>query len=116
MAAYGVNLDTSPDVIQGYKDAGFTDAQAKKFVADHWQVISQSEDVLYGDSGFSATLLHNTETGEYVFANRGTAGFQDLWTDAWGITLLGVAGARTWGSLQSVQIRHRQHGDGLRQR
>ena len=93
-AAYAVNLDTGAGVIQALTDAGFTTTQAEKFLANGWKIVSQSSDTLYGASGYSGTLFHNTQTGEYVFANRGTAGAQDLWTDAWGITMLGVAGAQ----------------------
>ena len=80
MAAYAENLNV-PLTSQALVAAGFTNAQADHFIANHWEVISQSSDSLYGDSGFSATMFHNTQTDEYVFANRGTAGAQDLFTD-----------------------------------
>lgn len=75
-------------------EADFTDKQFDQFIADGWEVVDQSSDAKYGSSGFSATLFHNTQTGEYVFANRGTEpGLDDLvFADGWGIaTLASVA-------------------------
>jgi Ca2+-binding RTX toxin-like protein len=101
MAAYSTALNSTVNGSLAFEDAlqntssGFTQAQAHQLVQDGWEVIDQSKDSLYGDSGFSATLFHNTKTGEYVFANRGTAGVQDLFTDGWGIALLGTAGSQT---------------------
>jgi hypothetical protein len=96
-AAYAESLksnSTDSNAI-ALKKAGMIQAQIDQLIADGWEVIDQSKDSLYGDSGFSATLFHNTKTGEYVFANRGTAGAQDLFTDGWGIALLGTAGSQT---------------------
>jgi trimeric autotransporter adhesin len=97
MAAYSTEMITNSSFKSALQDnsAGFTASQAELLIASGWEVISQSSDLLYGDSGFSATLFHNTQTGEYVFANRGTAGAQDLFTDGWGIALLGTAGSQT---------------------
>lgn len=95
-AAYaeGLVLDNGVSTISKYIDQNFTRAQADQFVDSGWEVVHQSDDAKYGGSGFSATLFRNTQSGEYVFANRGTAGAQDLWVDAWGITALGVAGSQ----------------------
>ena len=67
----------------------FSSAQAEGFTK-HWQVISHQPDT---SSGFSATLFKNKQTGEYVFANRGTAGFfgDILLADVFGIVLEGKA-------------------------
>ncbi|CAG1021445.1 hypothetical protein MTYM_01008 [Methylococcales bacterium] len=51
-------------------DAGLADQQITTLNANGWQVVGQSSDAMYGSSGFSATLFKNTQTGEYVFANR----------------------------------------------
>lgn len=97
MAAYSTELAKAGtsflDALQ-HSSAGFADKQADQLIASGWEVVDQSSDALYGSSGFSATLFHNIQTGEYVFANRGTAGIQDLFTDAWGIALLGEAGTQ----------------------
>jgi hypothetical protein len=93
LAAYGENLAPNASNDTSLKNAGFTQSQYNRFVADGWEVVSQAG-ALYGDSGFSAALFHNLQTGEYVFANRGTAGAQDLFTDAWCIATLGIAGAQ----------------------
>lgn len=95
MAAYGNDLDSSPNINVPLVAAGFTVASAQELIDQHWEVVSQSEDAMYEESGFSATLFHNTQTGEYVFANRGSLGVQDLWTDFWGIAVQGTAGAQT---------------------
>ncbi len=102
MAAYGENFGAALDLVNSLKEAGFTTVSAQKFIADGWKVISQSEDSLYGAGGFSATLFHNTKTNEFVFANRGTAGAQDLWVDGWGISLLGIAQAQEQGDYFSL--------------
>jgi len=96
LAAYAEKLIAVNNTLnkQAFIDAGFTESQFNQFITDGWEVVSQSSDTLYGDSGFSATLFKNTKTGEYVFANRGTAGLQDLFTDAWGIATLGAAGSQ----------------------
>lgn len=71
-ASYGVGLSASGDNTAALKVAKMTQSQIDQFLADGWEVVNQSSDALYGSSGFSATLFHNTKTDEYVFANRGT--------------------------------------------
>lgn len=95
MAAYALDLvgDAGLDK-DSFISAGFMESQYNQFISDDWAVVNQSSDALYGSSGFSATLFHNTITGEYVFANRGTAGGLDLYEDAWGIVLRGMAGTQ----------------------
>jgi Ca2+-binding RTX toxin-like protein len=46
----------------------FSATQAADFV-DHWEVVSHQGNT---ENGFSATLFKNKETGEYVYACRGT--------------------------------------------
>jgi hypothetical protein len=93
MAGYAQGLGTSP-LSGALQTADFTQVQADQFIADGWEVVMQSSDVLCGDSGFSAALFNNVDAGEYAFANRGTAGVQDLFTDALGIVTLGVVDAQ----------------------
>ncbi|MDR3158363.1 MAG: hypothetical protein LBU11_04990 [Zoogloeaceae bacterium] len=65
----------------------FSATQADDFVAK-WQVVSHIPDT---DSGFSATLFREKETGKYVYALRGTAGKQDLSTDFGDLVIDGLA-------------------------
>ncbi|MEQ1622939.1 MAG: calcium-binding protein [Methylococcales bacterium] len=76
-------------VIAALITGDFSAIQAKEF-AQHWQVVSHRPDTVFG---FSATLFKNIQTGEYVFANRGTAGlFGDIaLADMFGIVLEGIA-------------------------
>ena len=67
-AAYGENLKENSKNTDALIGAKFAQPQIDKFIADGWEVVDQSKDSLYGDSGFSATLFHNTKTGEYGFA------------------------------------------------
>jgi len=73
-AAYGENLQENSKNSVQLKKAGFTQSQVDQFATDGWEEVDQSKDTLYSSSGFSATLFHNTQTGEYVFANRGMEG------------------------------------------
>ncbi|RHW77519.1 hypothetical protein [Colwellia sp. RSH04] len=58
-------------------DTSITQAQAEYF-ASKYKVVQQMN-----ESGFSATLFQNIESGEYHLANRGTDGVLDGdWTDA----------------------------------
>ncbi|MGZ8271305.1 MAG: calcium-binding protein, partial [Methylophilus sp.] len=75
-------------------EAGLAQAQIDQLIASGWEVVDQSKDSLYGDSSFSATLFHNTQTDEYVFANRGTADSTDYIADIWGIATLGLASSQ----------------------
>ncbi|MEJ5129179.1 hypothetical protein WH367_24295, partial [Comamonas sp. MYb21] len=70
LAAYGVGIygKNRNELIQLYQDQKMAQAQAERF-SDAWAVISQSGD---NTDGFSAVLLQNRETGEKVFAIRGT--------------------------------------------
>ncbi len=53
----------------------FSATQATDFVAN-WEIVSHQRNT---PSGFSATLFRNRETGEFVYANRGTEpGIDDL--------------------------------------
>lgn len=54
----------------------FTATQAADFVAE-WEVISHQKNT---ENGFSATLFRNKNTGEYVYATRGTEP-GDPWND-----------------------------------
>jgi Ca2+-binding RTX toxin-like protein len=97
MAAYSTEINESTTTFQDalqHESAGFTQTQAQQLIASGWEVVDQSSDIKYGSSGFSGTLFHNTQTNEYVFANRGTAGPQDLFVDGWGITILGLASSQ----------------------
>nr|WP_320113867.1 hypothetical protein [uncultured Desulfuromonas sp.] len=49
-------------------NGNFSATQAADFV-DHWEVVSHQGST---ENGFSATLFKNKETGEYVYACRGT--------------------------------------------
>jgi hypothetical protein len=99
LTAYAQNLQNgalSNTPAASLNEAGLTNTQAALLNTDGWEVVSQSSDALYGSSGFSATLFHNTQTNEYVFSNRGTEpGLNDLvFADGWGIALLGAAGSQ----------------------
>jgi len=89
----GILTNTSGFVLN---KAGLTDQQITTLNTDGWQVVGQSSDAMYGSSGFSATLFKNTQTGEYVFANRGTEPeVNDLaYADAWGIVIQGMASSQ----------------------
>ncbi|CAG1021438.1 partial RTX-I toxin determinant A from serotypes 1/9, partial [Methylococcales bacterium] len=89
----GILTNTSGLVLN---KAGLTDQQITALNTDGWQVVGQSSDAMYGSSGFSATLFKNTQTGEYVFANRGTEPeVNDLaYADAWGIVIQGMASSQ----------------------
>jgi len=52
----------------------FSATQAAAFVAT-WEVVSHQAD---NESGFSATLFKNKETGNFYYTCRGTAGLDDL--------------------------------------
>ncbi|CAG1021441.1 hypothetical protein MTYM_01006 [Methylococcales bacterium] len=69
-ASYALNLKSNADNSLELIKAQFTQSQVDQLFAAHWEVVKQSDDSLYGTSGFSATLFKNTQTGEYVFANR----------------------------------------------
>lgn len=69
-ASYAINLKENTTNVDALKAVQFTQSQVNQLVADHWVVVKQSDDGVYGSSGFSATLFKNTQTGEYVFANR----------------------------------------------
>jgi len=58
----------------------FSATQADDFVS-HWQVVSHLPNT---SSGFSATLFKNKQTGEYVFAVRGTEATSFI--KDWGLT------------------------------
>ncbi|MDB5814738.1 MAG: hypothetical protein JWN23_1855 [Rhodocyclales bacterium] len=92
LASYAEALQAATTNTTQLLKAGFAQAELDAFQAEGWQVVNQSSDALYGNSGFSATLFQNVNTGEYVLANRGTAGGRDLFEDGWGIALKGVAG------------------------
>ncbi|MGH8612469.1 MAG: calcium-binding protein [Gammaproteobacteria bacterium] len=78
------------------EDAGFSATQASAFV-EQWQVLSQytSPPGTFGITdgvGFSATLFQDRETGQYVFAVRGSElGFSDLAADLGDIVADGLA-------------------------
>ncbi len=61
------------------EDNNITQAQAEYF-ASNFIVVQQDNNT---ETGFSATLFQNIESGEYHLANRGTDGdFDGDWTDA----------------------------------
>jgi hypothetical protein len=66
----------------------FSATQAEDFVA-HWEVVSHQQNTA---SGFSATLFKNKDSGEYVYAVRGTEGpdYDDLLSAMQGTLLLMV--------------------------
>lgn len=69
-AAYAENLTVGARKnSNNYQSALMTESQAQLF-DNTWEVIKQTDDYLYSNSGFSVTLFKNTQTGEYVFANR----------------------------------------------
>jgi RTX calcium-binding nonapeptide repeat (4 copies) len=99
LTAYAIDLRAgalSATSVNRLTDAGLTATQIEQLIASGWEVVSQSSDAKYGNTGFSATLFHNTQTGEYVFANRGTEpGLDDLvFADGWGIATLGLASSQ----------------------
>jgi hypothetical protein len=66
-------IDFSSKAVEGALQNGklkgtFSATQAADFVT-HWQVVSHQKNT---DNGFSATLFKNKDTGEYVYATRGT--------------------------------------------
>jgi hypothetical protein len=70
------------------KEGHFSATQAADFVAT-WEVVSHQKDT---ESGFSATLFKNKETGNFFYACRGTAGKDDLFiTDVCDIVTDGLA-------------------------
>jgi hypothetical protein len=75
-ASYGIDLmATGDNRLTLLNDAKMVQSQLDQLIASGWEVINQSSDIKYGSSGFSATLFHNTQTNEYVFAHE-TAGLQ----------------------------------------
>lgn len=82
-------ITADDDVKNALVTAGFSQTQAEEFIK-HWEVIDHQPDT---NSGFSATLFKNKQTDDYVFANRGTAGFFSdiLSADFFGIVLEGMA-------------------------
>ena len=85
------NLMASLDVKNKKVFGGdFSETQAKVFAAQ-WEVIDQLPDT---QSGFSATLFKNRETGEYSFAIRGSTNLADFNADARLISRDGIAAAQ----------------------
>ncbi|RHW77517.1 calcium-binding protein [Colwellia sp. RSH04] len=73
----GMEGVTLIDALKALEPDGLTQAQAEYF-ASKYKVVQQ-----VNESGFSATLFQNIESGEYHLANRGTDGVLDGdWTDA----------------------------------
>ncbi|TPH14225.1 hypothetical protein [Litorilituus lipolyticus] len=67
------------NALKALEPKGLTQAQAEYF-ASKYIVVQQDNNL---ETGFSATLFQNIETGEYHLANRGTDGVLDGdWTDA----------------------------------
>ena len=68
--------ETVKDALQDRtKEGKFSATQAADFVST-WEVVSHQKNT---ESGFSATLFKNKETGEFFYANRGTEpGLDDL--------------------------------------
>ena len=61
-------LTLDDDVKAALKSLGFSETQATNFVAE-WSVVAHQPNT---ESGFSATLFQHKETGEQVYAVRGT--------------------------------------------
>jgi|GEM_PF-2238746 len=85
----GIDLSDKDDIKTALTNSGFTSTQSDEFIK-HWEVIDHQPDT---SSGFSATLFKNKQTGEYVFANRGTAEIYSdvIKADLFGIVLQGKA-------------------------
>ncbi|MDP3744636.1 MAG: calcium-binding protein [Methylotenera sp.] len=96
-AAYA-NLISGANLIQELQGSGmkFSDTQAEEFAAN-WQVVSHQPDTTSGYSGTLFKYIGNDQNsgftnGELVFAQRGTAGLDDLViTDLHEITANGLA-------------------------
>ena len=71
-------------------ESGFSNTQAKKFVAN-WAVIDHLPDD--PESDFSATLFKSNVSGEFTLAFRGTAGHVDdlLYADLGDVVLDGLS-------------------------
>lgn len=80
------------DDLRSAHGGGFTNSQAKNLSDQGWVFAYQSETALYGQD-YSGTLFYNTQTGEYVLANRGTleAVPDIVFADGLGIVMSGAA-------------------------
>ncbi len=85
----GIDLSDQDDIKTVLTDRGLTSTQSDEFIK-HWDVINHQPDT---SSGFSGTLFKNKQSGEYVFANRGTVpNYSDIiQADLFGIVLQGKA-------------------------